>query len=981
MIFLVSQHANSQEYTYAHFGEEDGLPGSEIYHTIQDTKGYIWFATDNGVSRFDGENFENFDINSGLVNNTVFDLYEDYKGRIWFISLSGQLCYFENDKITHYPFNSVIENKLGVRAIPVKNSFCVDSLDNICFSVGHYGIFNINATGELNKQQNDYNVSTIIISKRSKNSYSMGFRDRGSAKIALAMNEHFMAFDYKINPTRSSLFFANEGDSENEIIFSANKYIFKYNANNITKLIDCQDDIIWFSKDRNKNYWVSIRNKGIKCFTNTNFNDPPDVWFLKDKEVSSVLVDNENGIWFTTLNNGVYYLPSREIKTLPFPSLRSDNVLAVAATPHYLCLSTEEDALIAFEKKSMTHAFTLKLPDNNTSLKLIYHPVDQSLICGTYDLCRFFDENTKNSHAIKSARIKYSGRMDRAIKSLIAGKGEYFWAGTYTGLYKFNKDSITYLSNASDEWEKTVYAIFENEDKSLWLGTLNGLWKYRNGEYEYFGKNNTVLSHRINALYKNSNSLFIGTKGFGLIILDLNDFSTKIINTSNGLASNSISSIVEYKNELWIGTNKGINKIAFNKQKEISISRLDVSSGLINNEINQLLMDDSILYIATRHGINYLNIDRIEWAEAKPKLHIQTIKINNKDTLILPGYHLNYKQNNISFSYIGISYKSRKNILYKYQLYPLEQKWEETNFNNINYFNLAPGNYQFRIKALNSSGTWSDVNETISFSIASPFWQKWWFYLIVLSFIVIFIFLSIQKILFKIRNENRLRMELKTFMSKTVATQINPHFIFNSFNSIHHSILKNDKLESSKNLSKLSSYIRAVLDAVQKEFLTLSDELFIVKLYLELEKFRLKDKLAYELIIDKNIDQKNLIIPGLFIQPLVEKAIWNRLKTNNEGNFVKITIDKHQNSIIVLIEDNGKIDDSNNLNQGINTDFINKRIQLLNELYKGQITFGFTQNTLVSFNQKGNIVKLVLELSQGRNYRFWKKQKQLKEQK
>ncbi|NJO87582.1 MAG: hypothetical protein HC831_00425 [Chloroflexia bacterium] len=148
----------SQEYIYTNFLTKDGLPSIEVYHAIQDSKGYIWFATDNGVSRFDGYKFVNFDINNGLINNTVFDLYEDIKGRIW------------------------------------------------------------------------------------------------------------------------------------------------------------------FSKDKKNNYWVSVRNNGIKCYKSLDSINTPFSWFLIDKDVSSVLIDSESGYWFTTLNNGVFYLPSEEIKTIEIPT-------------------------------------------------------------------------------------------------------------------------------------------------------------------------------------------------------------------------------------------------------------------------------------------------------------------------------------------------------------------------------------------------------------------------------------------------------------------------------------------------------------------------------------------------------------------------------------------------------------------------------------------------------------------------------------
>ncbi|MEY1639544.1 ligand-binding sensor domain-containing protein [Tenuifilum osseticum] len=137
---------------YRNFTVNDGLAGNEVFHVIQDSKGYIWMATSTGVSRFDGYSFKNFDVQSGLVDNIVFEIYEDYKGRIWFIPYSGALCYYENGKIIPYPHNNKIRQNMPAKSKgPIKMAFYVDTLDNVYMGVKEYGIFQITPEGIFRK--------------------------------------------------------------------------------------------------------------------------------------------------------------------------------------------------------------------------------------------------------------------------------------------------------------------------------------------------------------------------------------------------------------------------------------------------------------------------------------------------------------------------------------------------------------------------------------------------------------------------------------------------------------------------------------------------------------------------------------------------------------------------------------------------------------------------------------------------------------
>ncbi len=947
-----------QEFTFKNFNTNDGLPSAEVFHAIQDSKGYIWFATNNGVSRFDGYVFENFDISEGLVNSTVFDLFEDWKGRIWFIALSGRLCYYENGQIKHYKYNHLIDENTKARSIPVKRSFFVDSLDNVYLSITYQGIFKITKQGKISNLMNPSPQSSLSIFSLTEDINSMGYLVDSIREPQISVNGKAAEFKFKLLFHHSSLFFVNKGHLDKEVLFSIDNTIFKYVENEIQKNVTFSSDIIWFSKDRYNQYWCSVRGKGIKNFSSPNFKKPETLWLLKDKDVSSVLIDNENGYWFTTLNNGVFYLPSTEIKTINVPSENS-NVLSVEVVGNSIFFGLEDGQLLKYDKKFNVIKQFYQFNARGAPLKLSHHKGFDDLISGTYNLFYLIDYKSRKITRLSGNEFVPKQNFEFAIKCLIAGNGDYFWAGTYGGLFKFSKTELIYQSNTEDQWQHTVYAIAKDSDNSLWLGTFDGLWEYKYGEYINHGAKNKLLSYRINALHKTYDKLFIGTKGRGLIVLNLNDYSTKVVDETDGLSSNSISSIAQYKDQIWIGTNKGVNRLVFKNNELESVSRIDEGSGLRGFEINQILIDENRLYIASRNGFNYLNIDSFNWSQSSPSLHIKSLKINYKDTALQPCYRLKSNQNNIEINYVGISYKSNKNILYKYQLLPFDKKWRITHSTSINYSGLPPGNYEFKILAMNQSGMWSNANSSLKFKIDFPFYKKWWFYLLIGFGIIAIILLLLRNTLKKIKIENKQRLELKRYAQKSIATQLNPHFIFNSLNSLNYLILKNDKRESSKYLAKLSRYLRATFDALQKENLTLNDEIKIVSQYLKLEKLRLKEKLNYEIVLDEEIDSNNHKIPGLFILPLLENALWKRIQALESNGFVKISVEKHEKYIEVLLEDNGVFSHLDEIENGQES-FIEQRKRLLNDFYKGQIVFDFIPNTRVSFSETGNIVKLKL---------------------
>ena len=162
LLLGIGETTFSQTYHYKHYTVEDGLPSSEVYSTFQDSKGYIWFATDAGVSRFNGYEFKNFDIKDGLTDNTVFLIREDSKGRIWFGTVNKKLCYFYNDSIYPFEYNDKILKTIDGHAI--LNSFAIDKDGTIWMGFALYGMLKCTKNGK----------AELLFSKEENNKHRKG---------------------------------------------------------------------------------------------------------------------------------------------------------------------------------------------------------------------------------------------------------------------------------------------------------------------------------------------------------------------------------------------------------------------------------------------------------------------------------------------------------------------------------------------------------------------------------------------------------------------------------------------------------------------------------------------------------------------------------------------------------------------------------------------------------------------------------------
>ena len=267
--------------------------------------------------------------------------------------------------------------------------------------------------------------------------------------------------------------------------------------------------------------------------------------------------------------------------------------------------------------------------------------------------------------------------------------------------------------------------------------------------------------------------------------------------------------------------------------------------------------------------------------------------------------------NSVNLNFSAAEFVFPERIEYAYRLDGIDKDWKYTNYFNrrVNYSNLQPGKYVFKIKAQQVGGNW-DV-ETVEYTIiiATPFWQTWWFLLLCLLIAVAVIVLAIRRRINSVRRQERLKTsyekELMDLEAKALRAQMNPHFIFNCLNSIKSLIQQHNEEKAITYLTTFSKMIRTLFNNADKKEISLFDEIETCKLYLQLESMRFDTKFSYEIKIAEGLDLKSIDVPALVVQPFIENAIWHGIIPAGSGGHINLEVLKIETDIQVIIDDNG----------------------------------------------------------------------------
>lgn len=961
LVLLLPNKSFGQQllYHFQQFTANDGLPSSEVHQVLRDSRNFMWFATDHGVCRYDGYNFETFD----LPFNSILSLYEDSKNRIWAASFSGQLFYYENGKFYDYKYNDLVVRVTD--QIPI-NRIYVDSLDNVFVSTTAPDCFVINKGGQVEKlfEPNiNCTFKDIETDKGGLFSYASGsFMSKGEQFFKLGHNHSIISIlsrgkNYKINfpkiitGTKMGAFNLNDGS----IVFYCGFYLFRILSNGNYSFRKFNSYILDAKELNSGNLFVATIQNGLYIINRSN---KAIENYFQTMTITSIEKDYEDGIWISTAQAGAFYLSSFKIKHLAESGIIIDQKI--------FCLTINPDSSIWAGEEAG------KILEFNYNKKINYFELPAVSITGIFN--NVFPKtlfvsvgDIPNIEASNIPTYQFKGIkfvLFQGSSGILKFKGNIL-IGRSSGIFKLN-----FPKKKTERINKEIFrvsSLFQDHNNDLLVGNVLGLWKFLNNKLEPYDSSRPIFNTRITDINEYVGKyLLLGTRGKGLVFA----FRDSIyqIELKNGLASNNIRKIFVDENIIWLATNRGISRMTIQSLDPFryDIRNISVEDGLLSNEVNDIKRLDSNIIIATNRGVSFFRRNLYSEKQQLPvPLYITGVKINNLDTVISQQYNLYRSSRNISISYVGLSYRKDANIEYRYRLLGIDSSWVYTKSTQIQFNPIPYGTYTVQIEARRLGEEWNENNiVSVTINCQAPFWRTTWFGItafLFMGFLMLLFFIGRTKKI-KLREKERtgLNKKLAEMELKALRAQMNPHFIFNVLNSIQYFIMHNENEAAQTYMSKFAKLVRQTLDNSRSTFISLADELSLLKIYIDLEKIRFEDRFEYLIDIGKNIDTASIQIPNMLLQPYVENSIKHGFKSRGIKYFLNISISKEGGKIICTITDNGigrenaaKIPDAElEKHASSGTIIVEEKIEALKLYYK----YDLTSNTEDLKNESGNAI-------------------------
>ncbi|MBL4654784.1 MAG: hypothetical protein JKY33_03065, partial [Bacteroidia bacterium] len=754
--------------SFTNYTTKNGLSNDIVYCITEDQYGKIWFGTyGGGINIYNGINFSNILSNDTLGANEVYSIFSATDGMIWSGSSQGNL-YLINPNNISQPV------KLVIRQI-TNNIMAIyeDNKGNIWIGTEGNGVIMLNQD-QLKKIHQNENIGNRFYHFTSHNGLSdnvvysitqdhdgnLWFGTFGSG-ISILNSEELSL--YKTDTTRKpewSYLNSTNGLPDDRITCLYNDKdsaiwvgtygsgvvrVYSRNDNHELKLFTETEGLgnntVWaITQDRTGNIWTGTEGGGLNKFLSEAFIHYTTDDGLTSNIIYSIIEDNNSDFWFRTHGGGILQQITK-----------SNNSKYTATENEFL------------------HYSTLNGLGSNIVISLLKDTYGNIWAGSAQGVSVNQIDSKTGSEFTSFATI--DALNSSSILCLYEDKEGNIWFGTDGGgAIKYSPDAnsnlqATIYNTSNGLAHNTVWSIFEDSEGIIWIGTWGG------GVSKIIGDDNSKTKYQIinisekeglnnnfvlSILEDKESNIWFGTYGGGINILHHTDDDYSIdtsswnyITTNNGLSDDGVVSMTFDKNgNIWAGTNKGLNKIVFNNAESghFSIKTYGKLEGFIGVECNQkAIYNDSKnnLWVGTANGLTKYNSKCDKSNSIEAQTHITDIRMffnevnwsQHADTLSswynLPeNLGLNHNKNHLTFHFIGISLKIPEKVKYRYMLEGADNDWSPPVKETFaTYPNISPGEYTFKVKACNDEGIWNKTPATFSFTVAPPFWQTWWFYL------------------------------------------------------------------------------------------------------------------------------------------------------------------------------------------------------------------------------------------------------------
>lgn len=796
LFMLPIRRSAAQELKFSHITAEQGLSMGVVNCILQDSRGFMWFGTQDGLNKYDGYNITVFKHNpvdsNSLSNSFINVLYEDRQGSLWigtdgggldeYSLITGKYRHYSNSRdrktsISNNKVRAILEDKdgtlwvgtdeglnafnrkTGVFTRYVNNPDDPSSLSDNSVSCLHRtddGRIWIGTAGGLN------------VFDRHRNEFSRFEQvDRNTGLPAVENSEQVRS----IYEDKDGIFWIGTFGGGVQVFDPASgtfirNFIGRENEssglshNVITSVTEDGEGVLWIGT-----YGGGIDQYYKKVGRFRHFmNDEKNPGSINSNQVKCVYHDKTGSVWVGTEGGGVnvYFRASSKFQYYKKQegtdnSIRSNVVLSLLLDRDgLLWIGTAQGGLTTLRRETEKYTQYPKLSTaSNNSVLSLCEDHDGDIWVGTWGAgLNSYNKRTGKITSYPMFRIQSNG----TIISIMESRKGLMWIGTYKGgLFSFDKNKNEYVHYSTESGLSTndIYTVFEDSKGMIWIGTEGGGVNVLNAAtgvvkvYEQDNSNNSISSNVVNHIYEDPQGFIWLATANGLNRFDPKTEHFEHYFEKDGLPNDYIYCVMPDKSgNLWMTTNKGISK--FNPHTEnmdgSAFRNYDVNDGLQGMEHNQgafFCSPGGEMFVGGVNGFNVFTPEKITDNKNAPPVRIISYKRFGKevemDTLIWnkKRLDLSWRQNFFSFDFVALDYQMPGKNKYSYKLEGVDEDWSPAGTQHYaSYTELRGGDYIFRVRAANSDGTWNEEGVTLYIRINPPFWQTKWFYALCALFII-----------------------------------------------------------------------------------------------------------------------------------------------------------------------------------------------------------------------------------------------------
>ncbi|MGV3613183.1 MAG: sensor histidine kinase [Fluviicola sp.] len=882
-VFFGQKKLVSWEYNYSHFGVGNGLPSSETYQVYQDKSGLLWILTDRGVVRYDGFQFKTFTTESGLCDNVNFRVVEDPNGGLWFIGYNGRLSVYKNGDMQPYQFNSKLQKSVrisrsGNTAVHVnadgsiiysvigKKTVAVSKTGKITDVID--GIAGAAATGHIL----DYGNDLLIQRATSGGDFQKIFLVKKKKKLVLGELDLYHVLRAKKHKQH---YFLMSGSK----VYLYDGQRFKLISDNHMVIgLDADDQFLYIGYYKNgvKKYRFDPKTKQIVFVKH----------YLPNYSISSVCSDRNGALWFTTLEKGIYVLYNESFQQLFVKGDKlSEEILFVSGNKNKIILTyyvgrwQQLYPPFLYKDEGEINAEFHMLPANDG---FVFHKgiVDWSNWKDVDDRYAMIPSYTTDTSILGNDEVTHD-LVEIGKRSVTR--------------YQYNHLVVSGLIGDYNSFH------FYGKDK-LFISYYDGVFVFSVKDGKVQKAYRPVLLKRIDRLkYNRVWGLIAYSTGDGIFEINEQTNTASEFAPDLQLGKQIVRTFFDEKNRLWIANKQGIYLLE-KKEGKAKVSFFLNRDQLSCSEVMDMYAYEDVLYLATKSGVQRINIRKAKKNQHKSPLAILSIHAFTKNKELEKSAIYPSKTDLIKI-FLSNKKLDRRNE-YRYR-FGESETWNRSNKGEIILNNPSSGTYTLEVSYLDEFNHWAKPVKLGVIEVEKVIFLRWYFILLYIVLIVLLFYVILKYSIRAANRKNELLNRMMELERMALSAQMNPHFIFNSLNSIHSFLLYEENENAEKYLLRFAKLIRQTLANSRANYITISEEYDTLKNYILLENMRFRNAFAFH--IECNFQELPLdpCIPPMLIQPYVENAIIHGLPKRKEGAELLIRFYKEDEHLKVMIRDNG----------------------------------------------------------------------------